>query len=91
MAWQSVEPWYRRLPPVLCPALLPSRIVARSSAVLPSDNVVSRPVTIRFYLDVLADAAAPPLAGALAELAPLVTTVRVLGCYAADPAGLPKP
>ncbi len=45
----------------------------------------------RFYLDVLADAAAPPLAGALAELAPLVTTVRVLGCYAADPAGLPKP
>jgi chorismate mutase/prephenate dehydratase len=41
----------------------------------------------RFYLDVLGDAAAPPLAGALEALAPLTTELRVLGCYAAAPVG----
>jgi len=56
---------------------------------LESRPIPASPWSYRFYLDALGHAASEPFQATLAELRPLTTELRVLGTYAADPAGLP--
>ena len=69
------------------------RFAARNLSLtkLESRPIPSSPWSYRFYLDALGHAASQPFQSVLTEVAPLTTEVRVLGTYAADPAGLPTP
>jgi chorismate mutase/prephenate dehydratase len=55
---------------------------------LESRPIPNAPFTYRFYVDVLGHAASAPFQSALDDVRPLTTELRVLGTYAADPAGV---
>ncbi len=55
---------------------------------LESRPIPNAPFTYRFYVDVLGHAASAPFQAALDDVRPLTTELRVLGTYAADPAGV---
>jgi chorismate mutase/prephenate dehydratase len=55
---------------------------------LESRPIPNAPFTYRFYMDVLGHAASAPFQSALDDVRPLTTELRVLGTYAADPAGV---
>jgi len=60
-----------------------TRFAARNLSLtkLESRPIPEAPFTYRFYIDVLGHAASEPFQAVLAELAPLTTTLRVLGTY----------
>ncbi len=58
---------------------------------LESRPIPSAPWSYRFYLDALGHGASQAFEDALADVRPLTTELRVLGTYAADPAGVPAP
>ncbi len=58
---------------------------------LESRPIPASPWSYRFYIDALGHAASEPFQATLVELRPLTTELRLLGTYAADPAGLPPP
>jgi chorismate mutase/prephenate dehydratase len=57
---------------------------------LESRPIPANPWNYRFYIDVLGHAASAPFHAALEAIGPLATELRVLGTYAADPAGRAK-
>ena len=66
------------------------RFAARNISLtkLESRPIPATPWSYRFYLDALGHGAAQAFQAALDEIRPLTTELRVLGTYAADPAGL---
>jgi chorismate mutase / prephenate dehydratase len=62
-----------------------TRFAARrlSLTKIESRPIPEAPFTYRFYIDVLGHAASVPFVGALEDIRPLTTEVRVLGTYAA--------